>query len=445
MNKIKIIWIILHLTTFVVMPTFADEECSQSFGEAKALYSAGKYQAAREMFEYVQELCGSTYGSANTWIQKCNQAMNAGSKSSSSSRPQQSSTTIATTLSASQTQVDALASGTTVYIRISSNKNWRVVRYPDSWCQITNLDASGFNLIVSDNPNTNVRNTSLYIETIDSKKNLTININQAAKKTQTTTKSSSSNTSSNSSSATLSLSKTYITASAAGTTEYITVTSNRDWEIQYPSASMYIVTKISDTSVKVVIHRNTGDVRQDFFNIKTTDGSKIVKVSLSQGQGSSSSSSSNYSNSNYSRSSYRSYSSGYRALDNFNTYQGKWEVDWASARMAICTGYEMEVSAFAFRYSVLKIEPLVFGYRYDFIQSYESFYYQPDVKLVFPWDMYHAVEFGIGPSISGAGVWFTTELGILWHWGDLCSSDFFIRYDGMFTFGASINFSTGFN
>lgn len=405
------------------MPLLADDECDQSLKDAKALYNAGKYNEAKELFVYVQKICGSTYGSANTWVQKCDQAMNGGSKQNS-----QQSSAYATTLSANKTQVSFLEGGGSDVISISSNKGWKVANLPDSWCQYT-VNSSGITITASANPNSSYRSTSILVKTNDGKKNITINISQDAKPQTTTSVSSTS----------LSISKSYISASAAGATEYITVTSNSSWDIQYPSSSMYSVTKVSNTSVKVVINRNSGGSRNDFFNIKTTDGSKSVKVNISQsGVGGSRNTTTHYSNHTYS------------ALTDFNDSHGKWEVDWFGMRAGIGTGIETDFSLFAFRYSVLKIEPVIMGFRYDFIGAYGSFYYQPDIKLVFPWNSDCAVEFGIGPSIlvpftyGGTSAWFTTELGILYHWGDLCSSDFFMRYDGIFSIGVSINLSTGF-
>lgn len=460
----------LALLMMIVVPAFADEDCDQALSEAMGLYKSAKYQEAKELFVYVQKTCGTTYGSANTWVQKCNQAIadahNAGtssrsqqhssssssksssssSKSSSSSnssnsstqsRPQSSSSYSAAYLTLSKTTITVSEYSANEYITVESNRDWEIQFAKGSWYSATR---NGNTIKVIINQNTGDKRQDFFnVNTTDGSKSIKVNISQAQATKQ--------NSSSASSSAYLSLSKMSISASAAGTTEYITVTSNRKWEIQHPTGAMYSVSRYSDNMVKVVISKNTsGTSRSDYFNIRTTDGSKTVKVSLSQG--SNSSSSSNYSSSSYNRSSYnrtryRS-NSGYAALADFNATNGKWEIDWVSARMGIGTGMEMEVSAFAFRFSVLKIEPIVLGYRYDFIRSNDSFYYQPDVKLVFPWDSDHAVEFGIGPSISGAGAWFTTELGILCHWSHWCSSDFFMRYDGMFTVGATFNFCTGF-
>ncbi|MBQ8938920.1 MAG: BACON domain-containing protein [Paludibacteraceae bacterium] len=410
------------------MPLLADEECDQSLKEAKALYNAGKYAEAKGLFVYVQQICSPTYGSANTWVQKCNEAMNGGSKSASSSKAKQSSST--TTLSASKTHVTFLEGGGSDNISITSNKSWKITGTPASWCQVS-ANSSGIALSTTANPDKYSRSTYIQIATADGKKNLTIYIDQAEKQ-QT-----------EASSAHLSLSKNSISAPSNGTTVYITINATTAWEIEYPSTGMYSVTKSSSNSIRVVVNKNTSSSsRSDFFNIKTADGSEKVMVSISQ--------SGNYSSS--SKSSYGSHSSysGYTALSDFNDAHGKWEVDWFGARFGLGTGIENDYSLFAFRYSVLKVEPVVLGLKYDFINNYGSFYYQPDIKLVFPWSSDWAAEFGIGPSVQvdlkygQTAAWFTMELGVLYHWGNVCSSDFFMRYDGIFSIGASINFSTGF-
>lgn len=475
MKRQERLLLICFLAMVCLPPIFANEECDEQLQYAKKLYNAGKYQDAKDNFDYVQKICGPTYGSVDKWITKCNEALNPApkktSQSSSSSTSSSSSNHQSSqpTLSVSETYIYAPAGGVTKYLTVTSNRSWEI-EYSSGTMYSVTRSGNGVTVTIKANTATNPRADYFNIKTVDGTKTIKIDMSQAAGSSSGSSASSSSS-SSNSSSAYLTLSKTNITASASGTTEYITVSSNTTWEIQYPSASMYTVTKLSNTSIKVVINKNTGGSRQDFFNIITTDESKKVKVSLSQGQGSSSySSSSNYNSSSYRASSYRN-NSGYAALNSFNQYNGKCEVDWLTMRASIGTGVDIDMGLFGVRYSVLKIEPAIIGIRYDFIRDYFGFYYQPDIKLVFPWNSYCAFEFGVGPSInvnlgndddsysysyyggysysykkksSYPNVWFTTEVGILLHWGDVGSSDFFLRYDGIFSVGVSCNFSTGF-
>lgn len=467
MKKHRLLGVFLLFVSFA-LPILANEECDEQLQYAKKLYNAGKYQDAKENFDYVQKICGPTYGAVDQWIIKCNEALNPApkktSQSSSSSSSASSSSSRQTsqpTLTVSETYIYAPAGGLTKYLTVTSNRSWEI-QYPSGNMYSVTSSGSGITVTIKANTTSQTRTDYFNVRTVDGTKTVKIDLSQAAGSSSGSSSgssTSSSSSSSNSTSAYLTLSKTYITASASGTTEYITVSSNRAWEIQYPSASMYTVTKLSNTSIKVVINKNTGGSRQDFFNIKTTDGSKTVKVSLSQGQGNGGySSSSNYSNSSYrtSSSSNSRSSSGYTALKSFNRRCGKWEVDWLSLRTAIGTGYEIEGNMFGVRYSCIRIDPLNFGLGIDFLNNTRIYwYYQPEFKFVFPWNDYCAIELGAGPSLQfpidggsgyyyGRNVWFAAEFGIRHNWGYTGSSNYFLRYDGTFVFGIAINLSTSY-
>lgn len=80
----------------------------------------------------------------------------------------------------------------------------------------------------------------------------------------------------------ISLSKTSIFANAEGKTEYITVSSNVAWDVQYASGNMYSVTRNGNT-LEVTIKPNTlSESRSDYFNVKTLNSNEVIKVSLSQ-------------------------------------------------------------------------------------------------------------------------------------------------------------------
>lgn len=421
------------------VPVLADD-CSDALIEAKRNYNAGNYSTAKELFEYVQEECGKTYGSADTWIQKCNQALNPSQK-------QQTLVTPSVTLVASQTQVNAPAEGTTLSVRISSNRDWYIANVPANWCQVTKYSAN-VTLNVSSNPTSYVRRTSVQIKTTDGKKSLTIYVDQAAKTATATSNATPSSTST--SSAELSLSKTYITASSYGTTEYITITSNKPWEIQYPSASMYSVTRISNTLIEVVINQNTGGSRQDFFNIKTTDGQKVVKVSLTQ-TGTSASYQSTTNRRTSKSSSYTRQSSYRQYINN----RGVFEVTWYSMRLGFLGyGFAYESSLMKLRFGPIQLSPLeiAVGANYKgngLLLPYQKdmlFAYQPTIDAVIPVSERSAIYVGAGPTLDfiDGDVWFKIEAGWHFHWGRRCaSSDFFMRYDGVFCIGTSIQWSTG--
>ena len=259
-------------------------------------------------------------------------------------------------------------------------------------------------------------------------------------------KTSTSTTNSSSTSPSLKVNKTLVAATASGVTEYITVTCNKAWEIQYPSGGMYTATR-SGNSVKVVINANTTtSTRTDFFNIRTTDGKETIKISLSQ--------------SGKSTSSYSSYNSGYSSYNRsrLSAYQrykqscGDFEVTWGGLNTSFCTAWEVGFSALRLRWGWFQLCPIegVIGVNLcdedgewvGFDEGTDIFAYQPTINFVIPTDDYQAIYFGAGPSVTFDGVWFKIEAGYRLHWGDWASSDIFMRYDGTFTVGASIQWSS---
>lgn len=70
-----------------------------------------------------------------------------------------------------------------------------------------------------------------------------------------------------------------------------------------------------------------------------------------------------------------------------------------------------------------------------------GFLYQPSVNFVIPVSEDHALYFGGGPSISFSeddDIWFKVEAGCRAYWSKNWCSDFFLRYDGMFSVGLNI-------
>lgn len=480
--------IIACLCSFSVLMA---DECEDYMKDAdNAFYKEKNYEKALYYYKKIKSSENCSNYKVDGKIRQCQQALNP--------TPKKTAPVVETTLTASSSSVSFPASGGDQYVSITTNKgNWKINSNPASWCQIVSSN-SGVTFRASANPNTYSRSTTMQVASQDGQKTLTVSISQAAKQQAPPAAPAASSSSGSSSSSTtntyLTLDKTEFSISSYGSTEYINVSSNAAWEIQYPSGSKYSASRVGN-QVKLVVYQNTtGSSREDYFFVKTTDGSKSVKVHFSQYANTSSSSSSS---SSYNTSSSKSYSSyhydpGYEALDDYNIDHGDFEVDWFSMRMNLCTGIEFEMGAFGLRYSVFKFEPAIFGWKYDFINDASAFYYQPDIKFIFPWSSEWAFQFGAGLSVninldnsdySGSSsyydynyydyynygyyggyyygpkrqakafsssseafptVWFSAELGFLYHWGEICSSDFFLRYDGMFVIGVSLNIGTGF-
>ncbi len=470
---------------------FADETCDISINEGKKHMAKGNYSKAKELFDFVIGECGAEYGNAGKLSKQCDEQIktkrNASSGSTSTNTPSSSSSNTGTKQSSSNTSSSAPsviiksvtyedatvngAKGLRIHVQFSA----RNMKNKDGWCiawfaneNKNYLKYNGTSSYANTNgyiwaykafkpttanqlykdytlfiPYDELRYTGtaqffVEIKAKDGDKNLTTSSWYSFESTPTP--------------ANLSVSKNAISSSSYGSTEYITVTCDQPWEIQYASGDMYTATKTGDNTVKVEIKPNLGDSRSDFFNIKASNGSKSIRINLSQYAKSTSSSSSS-SSSSYRSSSYRSTRSykGYEALHDYNLMNGDWEVDWMTIEMGIGTGYELEWSFFNVRWSFLKIEPVQMGIGIDFISDSFYFYYQPEFKFVFPWDDEFAVEIGVGPSIKaeisgkrGSYAWFVTEAAIRHHWGTTCSTTYFMRYDGTFNIGASFNISSGY-
>ena len=245
---------------------------------------------------------------------------------------------------------------------------------------------------------------------------------------------------------TLSVSKSYIYATASGITEYITVTSNRSWEIQYPSGGMYTARRDGNKVVVNISTNTTNATRNDFFNIRTTDGKKSIKITLSQASGSSSSSS--RSSSSYQRNRSRSYGQTTYSPSKYRQYinsQGIFEITWYSMRLGIGSGAAYSISPMKLRLGPVQLSPAEIAVGWDFLRSDLHANYQPTIDALIPVNQYSAIYAGIGPTIDigDNDIWFKIEAGWHYHWGSSASSDFFLRYDGTFCVGTSIQWSTG--
>lgn len=421
---------LIFFQLLLCIPLFADD-CADGLTEAKALYNSGNYQKAKELFEYVQSECPYNYTEASNWIAKCNDAL----------KPKQSTTTSSSNhknaTSTAYLKVDGASANTTKYlmnssssitIRVSCSGSYSVSNTP-SWCSVTNKTSTSFVLSYTANPNTYTRYGS--IDVIGAGTSIRISLEQAAK-----VSSNSSTTTTTSSS--LKVNKTLVVATAKGVTDYITVTCNKAWEIQYPSGGMYTATR-SGNSVKVVISANTTtSKRTDFFNIRTTDGKETIKVSLSQSPGPSSGSYSSYNST-------RNYT--YSKYDQYCINHGDFEVTWFGMRAGLCTGISYGYRLFSLRWGPVQINPIEIAADYNFVTDEVAAVYTPSVDFFIPFQGDAAFYFGGGPSIHITDytyAWADVSAGIHWHWGYSASSDFFVRYNGSFMFGVSIQWSTDY-
>ena len=244
----KIVCSIIVLLCCSQFVTLADD-CSEALNEAKTLYNSGDYAKAKSLFEYVKSECGSSYSDATNWIAKCDDAL-----------------TPRLSLSRTSISVGAFSGSTT--ITVTSNRTWELRNTSSSMFSVSK---SGNTITIQNysNSSTSSRNDYFDVVTTDGSKSVRVNVYQSGKAATPS----------------LSVSKTSISAGASGITEHITVTCNTTWEVQYPSGTMYSVTR-SGNSLTVKINANSStESRSDYFNVRTTDGSKVQKIQLTQGGG----------------------------------------------------------------------------------------------------------------------------------------------------------------
>ena len=94
----------------------------------------------------------------------------------------------------------------------------------------------------------------------------------------------------------LTVSRTNISVGASAGTTSITVTSNRAWNLQNTNSNMFSVSQNGNTVTINYYANTTSSSRSDYFDIVTTDGSKSVRVTITQSGANSTSSSNSYPN-----------------------------------------------------------------------------------------------------------------------------------------------------
>lgn len=283
----------------------------------------------------------------------------------------------------------------------------------------------------------------------------------------------------------LSVSRTTVYAYAEGDEQTVTVTTNREWSISAENNSMYKVSREGNIIIVDIKPNRTGESREAYFYIKTLDGNTRVKVKVyqfgsysssysSSYRSASTTSSSSYTNtrtsreSSYSSSSNTTKSTYARYCENF----GKFDMTWiaagasvglksngssvssdnssygdyydyyygSSSKTTLTYGAAVYFSLLRMRIGWFQLCPGEFSYGTSKDGS-AKFLYQPSANFVIPVSEKGALYFGAGPSISftkGDDIWFKAEAGYRAHWGSKWSSDFFFRYDGLYSIGLNI-------
>ncbi len=145
---------------FSAMPAaYADEICDAAIAEGKQKYNAGDYQKAKELFEYAQNECGSNYDNAQSWINKCNEAL------------------APTTLSVSSASLSFGADGGTKTITVTCNRTWMLVNTSSNMFTVSR-NGNQASVRCKANSAASNRNDWFEIRSTDKTQNMRINISQ---------------------------------------------------------------------------------------------------------------------------------------------------------------------------------------------------------------------------------------------------------------------------
>lgn len=279
----------IMLFSTAIPALYADGICDDAISEGKQKYNAGDYQKAKELFEFAQSRCGSTYGDAQSWLDKCNEALTP------------------TTLSVSSASLSFDANGGNQTITVTCNREWSLANTSSDMFTVTRY---GNQLTISciTNNSTNSRNGYFDIKSNDGKKSQHISISQLGRQTssqnnnknstQTTSSSSNSRSSSNSgttntttnstndpySPISLILSETSIICGPEGVQgKEIKVYCNRDWSFNKgdENGNYYAYKTDNNQTLVVTVAENKTD-RYVYGSIKVYCGAKEATISISQ-------------------------------------------------------------------------------------------------------------------------------------------------------------------
>jgi len=529
MQHLKLLTAVV-LLLFCNALVYADETCDEALAEGKKNYNVGQYQKAKELFQFVQGDCGSNYKDVQNWINKCDYALTPTTLSASpmsvyfsaaggSDRisvncnrawkrgetskdfysvtqngnmltvncsanpttedrsgyiviksadatksvrifvtqsgqqpPKQSSTNTpkGAMLSLNKSAISCSADGKTEDITVTCRDKWSIEHGNSEMFTTTK---NGNSITVKIHPNTSTEVRSDYFNVVCDDVIIRVSLSQMGKFVRT-----------------LSVNKNSIACSSTGTTEYITVNSNSEWELVFPQGDMYSVTR-TDNTLKVVISPNNSEIkRSDFFHIQLKDEDKTIKVTLQQAgkpapatSTTSTSLSAGTSTVNSSRS--HSHRSSYResAYRRYTNNVGRFETTWWGFSAGGGTAGEISSYLFRFRLGPIELRPLEVSVRHyymNYLMDYADIdfgiMYEPALEFYIPASKKTAVFFGGGPLVniidSDINLFtllpntpFHVELGIHCHYGRWTSSDIYIKYGGQmsFTVGFSLQWSTG--
>lgn len=432
------------LPIWSIFPTIADSNsCKTAFDKALELFHSSQYYDAKIGFTAISNECGKNYRNVDAMVQLCNYKL------------RELDVVLYIDDSNANSERQLKADEGSILFDVTCYGEYQVLEIPD-WCEMLEINREYFAIGYQPNDTDTIRTSNIVVE--GGGQTIVISLVQNAmpkieglveQDTIVFVKEPDTMPDTNAmvieeipepAIEPISVSTTSINANASSKTEYIDVTSGKDWEIQYDSGSMYSASRVGNRVKVKILPNNTYSSRSDYFYIRTKDESESVKITLSQlaaSQPTYTASTTSYSY-NTSAPMYMS------AYDRYCANQGSFEVTWFGTNFSFGTGLECSISALRMRWGWVQVSPLELSVGFDFLETKGTSFiysYQPSLNFIIPTNDNKAVYIGAGP-IVGNYIWFKAEAGYRLHWGENVSSDFFVRYDGTVTIGVSIQCST---
>lgn len=461
----------LFLFLFVslcLLPIYADNACKHVFDEALGLFHTSHYYDAKLKFLKVSDDCGKNYKNVDAMLQLCNHKLKE----------------IDTILyvDGSDTPIVRVLKqeAASIAFDVKCHGEYIIAELPD-WCEVQKQRRDQFVIGYETNTSDSIRNGNITVkgggraiviqlqqdtlpiiaDTINTdslgmlaeQDTILIKDSVLVEEIDTIEVEDDIETI-----APLAVDITSINAPATGTTEYIHVTSGKDWEIQYPSGVMYMAEKDGEY-VKVKIAPNKSySTRSNYFYIRTKDKTESIKITMYQLAAQPTVDTPSHATtvdtitladpelptSSMPLSSPSITSADMSAYDRYCANHGSFEVTWFGTNFSIGTGFEYSISALRLRWGWIQLNPLDLSIGADFLEMMGTsliYSYQPSLNFVIPTNDHEAVYIGAGP-VVGNYLWFKAEAGYRFHWGENASSDIFFRYDGTVTIGVSIQCSS---
>ena len=232
-----------------VAATNSQNDCDISLQEAQKAYNEKNYPLTKILCNHIISNCGENYGNVQEILQEIEEANN---------EP---------FLTISNKDIFINGDGGDTTINVICNRDWTLILdNSDMFFSVLKKDKC-VKIRVEENDGENIKHGYFDIQTIDGTISKRINIYQFSK----------SNNNTKVEKPYLFINKSKIYNSAAGSREYIKVTTNSEWDVQVEPYMPFSLTKQNDTLIVDIFKNNSNLSHTEHFFIRTTDNSVIKK------------------------------------------------------------------------------------------------------------------------------------------------------------------------